>query len=147
MSFFGNHAQQQSLCLPHRCMFVTTHVHVSTLICGSTKTSHKGFTPLKHLSCMLLCSYSATESALPTKSLYSAAQNMQRQELITAWCRRVVRIPADAIAGTKHVIGIVPLNVDSEDAKDNTDSLLLRLPDQEQVSPPNPPITGHPIAA
>lgn len=54
-----------------------------------------------------------------------------------------MRIPADAIAGTKHVIGIVPLNVDIEDAKDNTDSLLLRLPDQQQVSTPPASCAQH----
>ena len=45
-----------------------------------------------------------------------------------------MKIPADAIAGTKHVVGVVPLNVDTNDAKDNTDSLLLRFSDDEQVS-------------
>lgn len=45
-----------------------------------------------------------------------------------------MKIPADAIAGTKHVVGVVPLNVDTDDAKDNTDSLLLRFSDDEQVS-------------
>ena len=50
------------------------------------------------------------------------------------WCRRIVKIPADAIAGTKHVVGVVPLNVDTDDAKDNTDSLLLMFSDEEQVS-------------
>lgn len=44
-----------------------------------------------------------------------------------------MKIPADAIAGTKHVVGIVPLNVDTDDAKDNTDSLLLRFSDDQQV--------------
>ena len=48
--------------------------------------------------------------------------------------RRIVKIPADTIAGTKHVIGIVPLSVDTDDAKDDTDSLLLRFSDHEQVS-------------
>lgn len=45
-----------------------------------------------------------------------------------------MKIPADAIAGTKHVVGVVPLNVDTDDAKDNADSLLLRFSDDEQVS-------------
>lgn len=45
-----------------------------------------------------------------------------------------MKIPADAIAGTKHVVGVVPLNVDTDDAKDNTDSLLLRFFDDNQVS-------------
>lgn len=49
-------------------------------------------------------------------------------------CRRIVKIPADAVSGTKHVLGIIPLNVDMHDAKDNTDSLLLRFSDQEQVN-------------
>ena len=48
-------------------------------------------------------------------------------------CRLIVKIPADAIAGTKHVLGVVPLNIDTDDAKDNADSLLLRFPDDEQV--------------
>ena len=76
--------------------------------------------------------------------MYSAMQNLGRHKLSTV-CRRVVRIPADAIGGTKHVIGIVPLNVDTEDAKDNTDSLLLRLPDQVQVStlPASITVTWH----
>ena len=45
-----------------------------------------------------------------------------------------MKVPADAVAGTKHVIGVVPLGVDTTDAKDNADSLLLRFPDQQQVS-------------
>ena len=49
-------------------------------------------------------------------------------------CRRIARIPADAAAGTKHVIGIVPLSIDLHDAKDNTDTVLLRFSNQEQVS-------------
>lgn len=49
-------------------------------------------------------------------------------------CRRIVKLPADAIAGTKHVVGVVPLNIDADDAKDNTDSLLLRFSDDQQVS-------------
>ena len=53
---------------------------------------------------------------------------------MTVQCRRIVKIPADAIAGTKHVVGVVPLNVDTDDAKDNTDSLLLRFFDDNQVS-------------
>ena len=48
-------------------------------------------------------------------------------------CRRIAKIPVDAVAGTKHVIGIVPLNLDLYDAKDNTDSILLRFSNQEQV--------------
>ena len=38
------------------------------------------------------------------------------------------------MAGTKHVIGVVPLGIDTADAKDDADSLLLRFPDQPQVS-------------
>ncbi len=38
------------------------------------------------------------------------------------------------MAGTKHVLGVVPLGVDTADAKDDADSLLLRFPDQQQVS-------------
>jgi hypothetical protein len=45
-----------------------------------------------------------------------------------------VKVPADAMAGTKHVIGVVPLATDTADAKDDADSLLLRFPDQQQVS-------------
>lgn len=45
-----------------------------------------------------------------------------------------MKVPADAMAGTKHVIGVVPLGVDTADAKDDADSLLLRFPDQQQVS-------------
>ncbi len=37
------------------------------------------------------------------------------------------------MASTKHVIGVVPLGVDTADAKDDADSLLLRFPDQQQV--------------
>ena len=40
-------------------------------------------------------------------------------------------LPVDAVAGTKHVIGIVFLNLD---AKDNTDTVVLGFPNQEQVS-------------
>ncbi len=44
-----------------------------------------------------------------------------------------MKVPADAMASTKHVIGVVPLGVDTADAKDDADSLLLRFPDQQQV--------------
>ncbi len=44
-----------------------------------------------------------------------------------------MKLPADAMASTKHVIGVVPLGVDTADAKDDADSLLLRFPDQQQV--------------
>jgi len=44
-----------------------------------------------------------------------------------------VKVPADAMAGTKYVIGVVPLATDTADAKDDADSLLLRFPDQQQV--------------
>ena len=42
-------------------------------------------------------------------------------------------MPSDAMAGSKHVIGVIPLGVDSNEAKDNPDSLLLRCEDQQQV--------------
>ena len=45
-----------------------------------------------------------------------------------------MKLPADAMASTKHVIGVVPLGVDTADAKDDADSLLLRFPDQQQVT-------------
>ena len=44
-----------------------------------------------------------------------------------------MKVPADAMASTKHVIGVVPLGVDTADAKDDADSLLLRFPYQQQV--------------
>lgn len=44
-----------------------------------------------------------------------------------------MRVPADAVAGSQHVIGILPNDVDVQDAKDNTDCLLLRLLDKNEV--------------
>lgn len=49
-------------------------------------------------------------------------------------CRRIVRVPADAVAGSQHVIGILPNDVDVHDAKENADSLLLRLRDKSEVT-------------
>ena len=49
-------------------------------------------------------------------------------------CRRIVRVPADAAAGSQHVIGILPNDVDVHDAKENADSLLLRLLDKSEVT-------------
>ena len=45
-----------------------------------------------------------------------------------------MKVPADAMANTKHVVGVLPLGIDTVDAKDNPDSLLLRFPDQQQVT-------------
>ena len=49
-------------------------------------------------------------------------------------CRRIVRVPADAVAGSQHVIGVLPYEVDVHDAKENADSLLLRLLDKSEVT-------------
>ena len=48
-------------------------------------------------------------------------------------CRRIARVPADAVAGAQHVIGILPNDVDVHDAKDSSDSLLLRLSNKTEV--------------
>ena len=53
--------------------------------------------------------------------------------MLCAHCRRIVRVPGDAMSGTKHVLGIIPLGVESHDAKDNPDSVLLRFSDHQQV--------------
>lgn len=54
---------------------------------------------------------------------------------ILRFCRRIARIPADAAAGwlAQNVIGIIPNDVDVHEAKDNSDSLLLRLSDKTEV--------------
>ena len=49
-------------------------------------------------------------------------------------CRRIVRVPSDAMAGTKNVLGVIPVGVETHDAKDNPDSLLLRFTDHQQVT-------------
>ena len=44
-----------------------------------------------------------------------------------------MRVPGDAMSGTKHVLGVIPLGVETHDAKDHPDSVLLRFSDHQQV--------------
>lgn len=45
-----------------------------------------------------------------------------------------MRVPADAVAGSQHVIGILPNDADVYEAKENADCLLLRLLDKKEVN-------------
>ena len=65
--------------------------------------------------------------------LWTTPARQDAQEYVCV-CRRIVKVPADAMAHTKHVIGVLPLGIDTADAKDNPDSVLLRFPDQQQVT-------------
>ncbi len=121
----------------NRYGFIRAYSHMALLPIHINLHSYGQSTPAIHPTCCLdMCLEIAKIGNIQltvTLTLYSG--NRFGPVCHFEYCihRRIVKVPIDAMAGTKHVVGVVPIGVDTNDAKDNSDSLLLRFPDQQQV--------------